>query len=288
MSASTNCDCACSDPTVVSVPGQPGENGENGDAGTNGVNAFTLLNGASNIPAIVGNSLTYVVDSSAWMAIGEKIFIGDGTSQATFEVTALPSTTSVELTWLEYPGDSAGGSPLLDNAVVTPTGPIPTFSPPADLANNTTGVAGASLAAGVGHFTLSIYFRAAAITGNVLLYTYIPGFAFKILKISASIVDAVTTGAKTATLTTAIAGTPTTGGIVIMSGTYALGTEQASSAPVTAANTGTSSQNITVTASAVTAFIEGGFMLHLEVQNMDTANGVTSLNTSINAINATL
>lgn len=134
-----------------------------------------------------------------------------------------------------------------------------------------------AVATGAGQFTLSVHFRAAAITGNVLLFTYTPGYKFKIIRISAAIVDAITTGAKAATLTTAIAGVPTTGGIVALAGAYALGVEQASSAAVTALNTGTNANAITVTASAVTAFIEGGFMLNIELQNMDTADAVASL-----------
>lgn len=145
------------------------------------------------------------------------------------------------------------------------------------LTDSTTGSAAATVAAGLGKFTHSVYFRAAAITGNVLLYTYTPGFKFKILRISASCVDAVTTGAKAATLTTAINAVNTTGGVVVLAGAYALGAEQASSAAITAANTGTSAHAITVTASSVTAFVEGGFMLHFEMQNMDTADGAATL-----------
>ncbi len=293
MSATNSCDCLCPTPEISEVPGSPGEPGAAGADGSNGVSAFSTLTIASTIPPLVTNTLIYTVSTSVWMAIGQKIFVGDsdttaGGKQATFQVVSLPSATSVELEWLQYPDDSAGGSALVAGVILSPTGPIPVFSPPANLTNNTTGTPGASLEAGVGQSTLSVFFRAAAITGNVLLFTYVPGFAFKILKISASVVDAITTGAKAATLTTAIGGTPTTGGIVIMSGAYALGAVQASSANVTALNTGTSASSITVTASAVTAFIEGGFMFEIELQNMDTANAVASLNASITSINATL
>ena len=158
-------------------------------------------------------------------------------------------------------------------------GTIEAVTPPTAITDNTTGTTTATWAAGVAKSTYSVYLRAAAITGNVLLYTYTPGYKFKILRISASCVDAVTTGAKAATLTTAINAVDTTGGIVILSGTYALGVQQASSAAITAANTGTSAHAITVTASSVTAFAEGGFMLHLELQNMDTADALTGQNT---------
>lgn len=153
----------------------------------------------------------------------------------------------------------------------------------ASLTDNSTGTASTvTIAAGAGKSTLAVYFRAAAITGNVLLFTYTPGYKFKITRISAACVDAVTTGAKAATLTTAIGGTPTTGGIVVLSGTYALGAEQASSAAVTALNTGTSAQAITITASSVTAFVEGGFMVYIEIQNMDTADAIAAFANQIN------
>lgn len=287
MSANS-CACPCPDPTLVETPGSPGENGAAGSDGSNGVNAFTTLDGAQTIPAVVGGTKTYAVVNSSWIAIGQIIVIGEPSAQGSFQVVSLPGPTSVELSWLQWPTDSAGGTSMASGSIVSPAGQMPTFTPPANLTDSTGGTPAATLQPGVGQSILSIYFRAAAITGNVLLYTYIPGFAFKIIKISASVVDAITTGAKAATLTTAIGGTPTTGGIVIMSGAYALGSQQGSSAAITAANTGTTAQAITVTASAVTAFVEGGFMLNFELQNMDTVNAVSSLNTSITAINATL
>jgi hypothetical protein len=159
---------------------------------------------------------------------------------------------------------------------------IRSAAPPTALTDNSTGTQSNIISAGAGQFTLSVHFRAAGITGNVLLFTYTPGYRFKIIRISAAIVDAITTGAKAATLTTAIAGTPTTGGIVVLAGAYALGAEQASSAGVTALNVGTNANAITVTASSVTAFIEGGFSFNIELQNMDTADAVASLAKHVN------
>ena len=144
------------------------------------------------------------------------------------------------------------------------------------LTDSTTGSAGTTLAAGVGIVSVPFNFRAAAITGNVDILAYTPGFKFKLLSMDAVCTDAVTTGAKAATLTPSIAASPVTGGVVALSGTYALAAKQAGTA-VTAANTGTAAQEITVTASSVTAFTEGGFSLILRLQNMDTADAVASL-----------
>lgn len=153
----------------------------------------------------------------------------------------------------------------------------------ASITDNSTGASSTTtFAAGVAKTTVGIYIRAASITGNVLLYTYTPGYKFKIARISAMCVDAVTTGAKAATLTTAINGVNTTGGVVVLSGTYALGSQQASSAAITAANTGSATDPITVTASSVTAFVEGGFMLYLELYNMDTCDAIAALANQVN------
>lgn len=193
-------------------------------------------------------------------------------------------TTTTNLTGLLYGGGANVGVVAAGNRAAALASLLAAALPSAvDYSALTTAGAANNLAVatGAGQFTLSVYFRAAAITGNVLLFTYTPGYKFKIVRISAATVDAITTGAKAATLTTAIAGVPTTGGIVALAGAYALGAEQASSAAITALNTGTNANAITVTASGVTAFTEGGFMLNIELQNMDTADAVASLSKHI-------
>ncbi len=292
MSATTNCDCACSDPTITEIPGSPGENGEPGADGSNGVNAYATLSIPGTIPAIVGQSQTYTVNNSSWMAIGQKIFVGDsatsgGLKQGTFEVLTLPSSTSVELTWLQYPDDSAGGSALVAGVIFSPTGPIPVFSPPADLTDNTTGTPGASLAAGVGVSTLVFFISATSIANGDLMSDYVPGYRFKLLSFDARCATPVTTGAKTATLNLEINSVNVTGGSLVLAGTYAQGAAQAGTA-ITAANTGTVGQAFSIEAATVTAFIEGAFWLFIKIQNLDSADAVASLNTSITAINATL
>lgn len=271
---------------MTEIPGVAGDDGAAGSDGADGISAFTLLTSALTIPALAGDPASLVVAENSWTAIGQTILASDGTDIATFTVTGLTGSTIISADWVDAPGDSAAGNVVGIGGKVVASGEPGQLAAalPTALTDNSTGTASNVIAAGAGQFTLSVFFRAAAITGNVLLYTYTPGFAFKIIRISASVVDAITTGAKAATLTTAIAGTPTTGGIVIMSGTYALGTEQASSAAVTANNTGTSVQAITVTASAVTAFVEGGFMLHIQLQNLDTANAIASLADHINDV----
>jgi len=301
MPATSSC-TPCCDTTLVTaqVPGPTGQS------------AYTETVGAITIPGAAGAAGTIEVGNSDWIAVHQILFISDETNYGHFEVTSIPDSTHIAISWLDYNGDNGAGLTIAIGAKVAAAGP--TLTTPISLANggfgasnadegaarsvlletaldaeatftdNSTGAATNTIAAGAGKFTLSVYFRANAITGNVLLYTYTPGFAFKIIRISAAVCDAITTGAKAATLTTAIAGAPTTGGIVIMSGTYALGAEQASSAAITAAQSGSSAQAITITASAVTQFSEGGFMLNLEIQNMDTANAIASLAAKQNTV----
>jgi hypothetical protein len=284
MSAATaDCSCACPDPTVVLVPGSPGADGSAGQAGAAGIDSFTLTTSQIVTPAI-GNQVLVNVVESAWSAPLQTLVISDGTNVTHWTVVSIVSTITMNLQFLGYPGDATPGTIIATNAKVSPSGVLAALAAPLPTAitDNSTGTASNTIVAETGQFTFSIPFRAAAITGNVLLFTYTPAFAFKIIRISASVVDAITTGGRAATLTTAIGGTPTTGGVVVMSGAYALGAQQASSAAITAANVGTNVQAITITASAVTAFAEGGFIVEMQIQNMDTADAIKSLSTHIN------
>ncbi len=85
-----------------------------------------------------------------------------------------------------------------------------------------------------------------------------PGFAGKIRKITAYVKDPVTTAAKLATFTAAIAGTPTTGGALALTSANCtpVGAKIDGSA-ITAANAFSAVQEITLVSSAVTAFVEG-------------------------------
>ena len=93
MSAATPAGCGCPDPLVVAVPGAPGAAGNNGSAGTdgtngtNGVNAYTTTTQYLLIPH-VGATVTVTVASSAWAAVGQNVFVSDGTNVANFNVTS--------------------------------------------------------------------------------------------------------------------------------------------------------------------------------------------------------
>jgi len=152
------------------------------------------------------------------------------------------------------------------------------------LTNSTTGAtATTTLAAGVGVEKLHLWVNFAGLSNADVVTTYTPGFKFKILGVSMGVQKAATTAAKACTLTTYINATPVTGGVLALTsanmtpkGVVLAGTS------VTAANTGTSSDTITITGSS-TAFVEGDGWIILTIQNMDTADAVAGLLTQVNA-----
>lgn len=109
-------------------------------------------------------------------------------------------------------------------------------------------------------------------------------FGYTVTAATARVDVAVTTGAKAATLTTQINGTPTTGGVISLAGTYATGGTQAGTA-ITALNTGTAAQTLEIAVSGVTAFTEGTGHVEFTVVNTDLANEMATLAAAINAFN---
>jgi hypothetical protein len=93
---------------------------------------------------------------------------------------------------------------------------------------------------------------------------FTPGFAGKVTGISFSVTDPATTGAKAATFTPAIGGSATTGGALALTSANCtpVGAGVNGSA-ITAANTFTATDEITVAASLVTAFVEGQGVIYL-------------------------
>lgn len=93
---------------------------------------------------------------------------------------------------------------------------------------------------------------------------FTPGYAGKIRKITASVVTPVTTADKAATFTPAIAGVATTGGaLALTSANTATVGAKVDGSPITATNSFSASQEITIAASSVTAFAEGQVLIYL-------------------------
>lgn len=157
----------CSAPTTqtVNVPGIEGE------AGNDGANAFTVATASFNVPAAAGSNVTVDVENSEWMVVGQVlVFAGP----ATFRVVSKPSTTSVILTWLDYPNDIAGGTLINSGAAVSPSGEMPAV--PIPIASGGTGAASkadAQVALGLGQTPTGVNGAAIAydITNSVATIT---------------------------------------------------------------------------------------------------------------------
>lgn len=161
---------------------------------------------------------------------------------------------------------------------VTPVTTQPSGAGQSALTDSTTGTAGTTLAAGVGVQTITIPLQLAALANGDVVTEYVPGYKFKILSVSFATTTPASTAAKLATLNLEIGTTNVTGGAVALTTAAcdAAGELTAGSA-VTAANTGASTDSISVEAASVTAFVEGAGVLLIKVQNMDTADAVASL-----------
>ena len=298
MSAATNCACPCPTPEIVTVPGTPGTNGV-GTNGTNGVNAFTTTTSSVLLPAAAGPVvLATSVGVASWAGVGQIIFISDipanGTKKGHFQVLTIPSSTSLTLQWLNYPGDSVGTSTIASGATVSPAGIKAVASGlPTALTNNTTGTPGATLAAGVGISTL-IHPLTSLATGLGalaidLLTNYVPGYAFKLLKF-----DFVTTVAGTGAAASQVfnleignPGTNVTNTLTVtLASTATIGAVTAGSpSPIVALNTGSDTDVLSIEmAAGGTVFTAGAGYFVIKIQNMDTADAIKSISTDINTL----
>lgn len=126
MAAPLSCCNPCAQVETVNVPGTEGEAGTDG---VDGVNAFTYLTANLLIPNISPDTRTANVNNSTWMVIGQILIIGEGiiptaapNGWAHFQVVGIPDPTSVELIFLDYPGDTPTGDTLASGCVVSPAG----------------------------------------------------------------------------------------------------------------------------------------------------------------------
>jgi hypothetical protein len=157
------------------------------------------------------------------------------------------------------------------------------------LVDSTTGTPSATIAPGTGVQTVAIPIILASLANGDVLTNYTPGYKFKLLSASVAVSKPATTAAKAATLNLEIGTTDVTGGVVALTSANStpLGALVAGTA-ITALNTGSATDTISVEASAVTAFAEGEGFLLLKLQNMDTADAHASELRMLNEIRATL
>jgi hypothetical protein len=100
---SQDCCAPCVDIPITQVPGPAGPAGADGTDGTDGSSAFTTTTAGFIMPAVSGNVTVAVLDT-AWMAVGQIIFVANA---GYFSVNNVISGVSVSLTNLGYDGNAA-------------------------------------------------------------------------------------------------------------------------------------------------------------------------------------
>ena len=116
-------------------------------------------------------------------------------------------------------------------------------------------------------------FACSAIANADELTTYTPGFNFEVVKIDFVCVTPITTAAKTATITPKISTVAIAGGVVTpLAGTKAKGVVSnvwtQNIVPSVAHTYGGPTDTISITASAVTAFVEGAGYFLVQIRNV--------------------
>lgn len=146
-----------------------------------------------------------------------------------------------------------------------------------------------TLAATAGVTVVSIPLTLASIADGDMLTNYTPGFKFKVLAVDFVTTTVATTSAKASTLNVEIGTTNLTGGVVSLT-TSSCDTrgEITAGTSVTAANTGSATDTISVEASSTTTFVEGAGTLLIKIQNMDTADNMAKTARLTNELRASL
>lgn len=231
---------------------------------------FTSTNAAT-------NAYLYVDNNDRYEEADDEFDISYGASDVTV-------TNKTGATW-------AVGTALtvnLANALPVTIDSLRAFGPVASLTDNSGGTAADTIPATVGIQTVAIPLQLASMTTAAadLMTAYTPGYAFELLSL-----EFVTTTIGTGTgasqiLNLEIGTTNVTGGAltIALADTATLGTKKAATT-ITAANTGTASDTISIeVASGGTIFTAGSGFLLLKLRNKDTVNAVKSLSTKINAL----
>lgn len=123
-STSSCCSQTCPDPVVVNIPGPQGLAGSDGSTGSNGTDAFSFLTSGFAMPAELG-TVTAVVTTTAWMAVGQIVFIPVA---GYMRVNTIIDGQHVSLVNLEdtpnaaYSGNAAPTTAIANGSIVTPGG----------------------------------------------------------------------------------------------------------------------------------------------------------------------
>lgn len=278
--------------TLVTPGGAPGSDG------TDGGNAFTLTTAGFVVPAAnanVSNPDGFVhVASTAWMGVGQNVFISDGTDFGTFQVISITNSAQFVAKYLSLAGEAAPGVTIGSGATVSPGGSEPTLAValPTVITDNSTGSATNTIAAGAGVSQLEIPHTFIGGTAAVEpVTTLVLGYKFKILswsfvthvllvgaagsRVANMEINAVDVGTVPSTVTIPIANAAVG---AVTSGTAVAG-----------ANTGSASDSFSIEiASGGTAFTAGSGTFIIVIQNMDTADSIATLSAHVNSLIASL
>lgn len=129
----------------------------------------------------------------------------------------------------------------------------------------------------VGKQLFSFWINLAGLTDADVLTSFVPGFKFAIESVNFAVQKAVTTAAKLATITPKISSVAISGGVLSLTSDNCTpkGVVVAGSAvvetPLGAANSnhGSATDSISLTASAVTAFVEGDGQIEVLLHNLE-------------------
>lgn len=103
---------------IVSSAGVTGSQGADGNPGQDGRNAFSVTTELFTQPGANSN-VTVAVQNSTWISLGQTVYVRDG---GTYEVSGIPTTTSVTLKNLGYPGNAASGATISNGRNISPSG----------------------------------------------------------------------------------------------------------------------------------------------------------------------
>ena len=114
-------DCCnnCPTPETVQVPGPEGDTGATGPAGAAGGNAYSYTTSASFVVPAINSNVTVIVNSSAWMIVGQIVFVAGA---GYFQVVTVPNSISVQLKYLDYVYNTYAGATIAIGAAISPTG----------------------------------------------------------------------------------------------------------------------------------------------------------------------
>lgn len=118
----SDCCNQCPTPETVQVPGPEGSTGATGPAGVAGGNAYSFTTSSTFVVPAINSNVTIIVSSSAWMIVGQVVFLAGA---GYFQVVTVPNSISVQLKYLNYVFNTYSAAVIAIGASISPAGPEP-------------------------------------------------------------------------------------------------------------------------------------------------------------------